>query len=92
MPAISLEDFQAEVDPEGFYSEKELLSLFAERFAATDPTVTRQAQRNERLIRRLREAIINVASSKNFTLRADVGRDDELGQAATAFNLETVVG
>ena len=35
---------------------------------------------------RMREAIINVASSKNFTLRADVGRDDELGQAATAFN------
>ena len=58
MPAISLEDFQAEVDPEGFYSEKELLSLFEERFGATDPTVTRQAQRNERLIRRLREAVL----------------------------------
>lgn len=58
MPTISLEDFQAEVDPEGFYSEKELLSLFEERFGATDPTVTRQAQRNERLIRRLREAVL----------------------------------
>ena len=57
MPTVSLDDFQAEVDPDGYYSEKELLALFEERFTATDPTVTRKAQRNERLIRRLRETV-----------------------------------
>ncbi len=57
MPTISLEDFQAEVDPDGFYSETELVDLFQERFGAADPTVSRQSQRNERLIRRLRETV-----------------------------------
>ena len=35
---------------------------------------------------RMRKAIVDIAGSKNFTLRAEVGRDDELGQTAQAFN------
>ena len=35
---------------------------------------------------RMRKAIVDIAGSKNFTLRAEVGRDDELGQTARAFN------
>ena len=57
VPTISLEDFQAEVDPDGFYSERELLALFEERFGASDPIATRKARRNDRLIRRLRETL-----------------------------------
>ena len=56
-PAISLEDFQAEVDPDGFYSESELIAAFQERFGETDPSVSRKSQRNERLIRKLRETV-----------------------------------
>ena len=56
-PTISLEDFQAEVDPDGFYSESELIAAFEERFGETDPSVSRKSQRNERLIRKLRETV-----------------------------------
>ncbi len=57
MPMISLEDFQAEIDPDGFYSETELIEQFQERFGEADPTVSRKSQRNERLIRKLRATV-----------------------------------
>ena len=57
MPTLSLEDFQAEIDPDGCYSETELIEQFQERFGDADPTVSRKSQRNERLIRKLRETV-----------------------------------
>lgn len=36
MPMISLEDFQAEIDPDGVYSETELIEQFQERFGEAD--------------------------------------------------------
>ncbi|WP_232469405.1 phage integrase family protein [Burkholderia ubonensis] len=48
----SLEDFAAEHDPDGFYTEKELLDLFAARHAGADTdagATLRRQQRNARL-------------------------------------------
>ncbi|AOJ58528.1 hypothetical protein AQ477_18020 (plasmid) [Burkholderia thailandensis] len=50
--APSLEDFAAEHDPDGFYTEKELLDLFAAQHAGADTDASanlRRQQRNARL-------------------------------------------
>ncbi|RQP98854.1 phage integrase family protein [Burkholderia stagnalis] len=50
--APSLEDFASEHDPDGFYTEKELLELFAARHARTNAdagATLRRQQRNARL-------------------------------------------
>lgn len=55
---LTLEDFQADVDPEAFYTEAELLALFQERYKETqDPELFRKAERNARLLAKLRETI-----------------------------------
>ncbi len=55
---LTLEDFQAEVDPEAFYTEAELIALFQERYKEKgDPEVFRKAERNARLLTKLRETI-----------------------------------
>ncbi|AKK24957.2 hypothetical protein MB84_29770 (plasmid) [Pandoraea oxalativorans] len=46
----SLEEFAEEHDPDGFYSQRELLELFAEHYPEARPD--RRAERNERLRRR----------------------------------------
>lgn len=57
-PTVSLNDFQAEVDPDFFYTEAELVELFEERYgSATDKSISRKAHRNERLIRKLRDTV-----------------------------------
>ncbi|MFM0007468.1 phage integrase family protein, partial [Paraburkholderia dipogonis] len=51
-PAPSLDDFAAQHDPDGFYTEKELLGLFTAQQAAQsadDGTTLRRQQRNARL-------------------------------------------
>ena len=51
-PAPSLEEFAAQHDPDGFYTEKELLDLFTARHAgqgADDGATLRRQQRNARL-------------------------------------------
>jgi len=57
----ALEDFQAEVDPAGFYSEHELIVEFEKRFGGAgseiSSAVLRKAERNNRLRRRIRKAI-----------------------------------
>lgn len=57
-PTISLDEFQASADPDGFYSESELIELFEEQHGSgIDPTTARKARRNERLLKRLRDAV-----------------------------------
>lgn len=61
----SLEDFQAEYDPTGFYSESELIAEFEKRYGGAGeggaPVVSvaalRKAEQNDRLRRRLRQAL-----------------------------------
>ena len=58
----SLEDFQADYDPSGFYSEAELIEEFEKRYGGSfnpGPTAAamRKVERNERLRTRLRKAI-----------------------------------
>jgi len=55
---ISLDEFQATADPDGFYSESELIELFEEQHgSAIDPATARKARRNDRLLKRLRDAV-----------------------------------
>ena len=56
----SLDDFQAEFDPSGFYSEAELIQEFEKRYAGGDgpsARALRKAEQNDRLRKRLRRAI-----------------------------------
>jgi len=53
----TLEDFQARHDPEGFFSEAELVAEFQKAYPVTDPVAARRARRNQRLRQRLREAV-----------------------------------
>lgn len=54
----SLEDFQAEHDPQGYYDERELIEQFRRVYPVTDPVAARRARRNQRLRQRLREAVL----------------------------------
>lgn len=55
-PSFAL--FQEEMDPDGEFSEHELLTMFEERFGpAMDPVTARKSKRNERLRKRLLEAV-----------------------------------
>lgn len=55
----TLEDFQADHDPSGFYSETELIAEFEKKYGGDRPTgkVLRKAEQNARLRKRLREAV-----------------------------------
>ena len=53
----SLETFQAERDPSGFYAEAELIALFEQEFAAQDPARARKSRRNALLRKKLATAI-----------------------------------
>lgn len=57
----SLEDFQAEHDPAGFFDEQELIAEFQKRYGGADAAVAgpllRKLARNARLRKRLRQAI-----------------------------------
>jgi len=54
----SLEAFQAERDPEGFFSEAELIKVYNEEYASRfDPTAVRRAGRNQKLRKRIRDAL-----------------------------------
>ena len=54
---MRLDDFQATRDPEGFYSEAELIALFEQEVAVGDPVAMRKARRNDRLRKKVREAV-----------------------------------
>src|ERR1035437_8914379 len=54
----SLEDFQAQHAPHGFFDERELIALFQQTYPIVNPAAARKARRNDRLRRRLREAIL----------------------------------
>lgn len=53
-PAPSLEEFRAEFDPSGFYTEKELVQAYLE---AHPQSVDTQAQKRQRLVNRQLEAL-----------------------------------
>ena len=54
----SLEAFQAERDPDSFFTEAELIEAYNEEFAQRfGPKVIRRAQRNQKLRKRIREAL-----------------------------------
>lgn len=54
----TLEDFQALCDPQGFYSERELIEEFERRYAGhISGTASKQAERNERLLRKLLDTV-----------------------------------
>lgn len=54
----SLEDFQADHDPHGFWSARELIQEFETRYASPLASAAlRKAERNERLRRRVRDAL-----------------------------------
>ena len=59
--APSLEDFQGEFDPGGFYDERELIAEFEKRYggaqSALPPVLMRRVARNDRLRRRIRRAV-----------------------------------
>ena len=56
--SISLEQFQAQVDPYGDFAEAELIEMFEEQYGAqTDPVISRKAHRNTRLLKKLRETV-----------------------------------
>lgn len=57
IPPMRLEDFQAERDPGGFYTEAELVTLFEQEYSLADPVALRKARRNARLRKKVREAI-----------------------------------
>lgn len=55
-----LEEFQADYDPVGFYSEAELIEEFQKRYSGDGKVpadVLRRAERNERLRRHIRQAV-----------------------------------
>lgn len=54
-PGMDLEAFRERVDPEGYMGEADLIALFMEQ--AGDPASLRRAARNERLRRKLRDAL-----------------------------------
>ncbi len=56
----SLEDFQADFDPTGFYSEAEIIEEFEKRYVGGEgpsSAALRKVERNERLRKKLRQAI-----------------------------------
>lgn len=54
----SLEEFQDEYDPSGFYSESELIEAFQDRYGkGQSGTALRKAEQNDRLRRKIRHAI-----------------------------------
>ena len=54
----SLEEFQAQRDPEGFFSEAELIKVYNEEYASRfDTQAVRRAGRNQRLRKRIRDAL-----------------------------------
>ena len=63
-PAPSLDDFRDRVDPDGVYSESELLTLYEEAFAgAASPASDRRAARNIRLRRRQADALARMEAT-----------------------------
>lgn len=53
----SLEDFRGQRDPDGVYSEAELIELYKEEFGNADPRQARRAARNARLLEAQRAAL-----------------------------------
>lgn len=54
----SLEAFQAERDPENFFSEAELIQAYEAEYAQRfDPKAIRRAKRNQKLRKRIRDAL-----------------------------------
>lgn len=54
----TLEDFQALCDPQGIYSERELIEEFERRYAGhVSATASKQGARNERLLRKLLDTV-----------------------------------
>jgi len=57
--SISLDEFQAQVDPYGDFSESELVAMFEERHgSASNSAISRKAHRNERLLKKLRDSVV----------------------------------
>lgn len=59
----TLESFRQEVDPDGVYSESELVELFQDLSQQSDPTNTRRAARNARLRSRQRALLDQLEAS-----------------------------
>lgn len=54
----SLEEFQENHDPDGFFDERELIKRFQELYPVADPAIARRIRRNARLRQRMRAAIL----------------------------------
>ncbi|KMQ80333.1 Integrase [Candidatus Burkholderia pumila] len=62
--APTLEAFRERVDPDGVYSESELLALYCEEFpAGASPSLDRRAARNARLRRRQADALARMEAN-----------------------------
>lgn len=89
-----LEDFRLQRDPDGFYSEKELIALFEADFGASDPRQARQAQRNARLRSKLREAVNWlegwVPTAPRLTDDVAIWLDESLAQRLAGAGLTTL--
>lgn len=60
----TLEDFRERIDPDGVYSESELLALYEEQHPPeTSPAIDRRAARNARLRRRQADALARMEAS-----------------------------
>lgn len=54
---ITLEDFRYERDPDGFYTEADLIALFEEAYGDQNPAAAKKAAQSDRLRKKLRDAI-----------------------------------
>lgn len=91
----TLEDFQADYDPAGFYSEKELVEAFQERFAkGPAAAVLRKAEQNDRLRKKLRQAIDALehwlATTPKPSDPLDIWLDSVVADRLKAVQIETI--
>lgn len=96
---MDLETFRVDRDPEGFYTEKELIELFEEAYGSHDPQASRRAVQGARLRQKIRDAIawleswaaeepkfadpINAWLDEGLAVRLAVAGADTLGDLVT---------
>ena len=90
--AQTLEDFREENDPRGFYSEREILELFQAQ-QGDDPAALRKAQRNARLLKKQRDALVwfeRLATYPNPSDPASAWLDENVAKRLASAGLHTL--